>query len=108
MQPSLALVVPDPDRLVQGAGSYDGLADAHVHARHLPVVEGVGEVVERRRTSTTALGREEGRGRRGGGGGRRRGGGRGEGRGGRGEGGEGGGREGSNWLLASCILQACI
>ena len=57
-QPSLVLIVPDPDGLVHGAGGDDGLADAHVHARHLPVVEGVGEIVECRRTSTTALGRE--------------------------------------------------
>ena len=46
-------VVPDADRLVHGTSCDDGFPQAHVHACHLPVVEGVGEEVER--GSTGAL-----------------------------------------------------
>ena len=42
----LVFVVPDANRLVHGASGNEWLSDAHVHPRHLPMVEGVGEEVK--------------------------------------------------------------
>ena len=71
----LVFVVPDADRLVHGASGNEWLSDAHVHPRHLPMVEGVSEIVKHCRTCTLEGedGEEErGRGRRGWRGGRGR------------------------------------
>ena len=48
----LVFVVPDADRLVHGASGNEWLSDAHVHPRHLPMVEGVSEIVKHCRTCT--------------------------------------------------------
>ena len=42
----LVFVVPDANRLVHGTSGNEWLSDAHVHPRHLPMVEGVGEEVK--------------------------------------------------------------